>query len=73
MQISVMSVFLVALVFAAAVSAGAAPVKIEKVPYFNQPNCYKLSNGSVEVIATSTSAPGSSPIDSSELRTSWAR
>ena len=32
-------------------------VKVEKVPYFNQPNCYKLSNGDVEVIVTSDIGP----------------
>ena len=34
-----------------------ADVKIEKIPFFNQPNCYKLSNGSVEVIVTSDIGP----------------
>jgi hypothetical protein len=57
MQIGNMSVILVALVLATAVHVGAQPIKIEKVPYFNQPNCYQLSNGSVEVIATSDIGP----------------
>ncbi|MDH7480645.1 MAG: hypothetical protein QHH26_01555 [Armatimonadota bacterium] len=32
-------------------------VKIDKIAYFNQPNCYRLSNGTVEVIATSDIGP----------------
>lgn len=36
---------------------GGSPVKIEKVKFFNQPNCYKLSNGEVEVIATTDIGP----------------
>ena len=32
-------------------------VKIEKVRYFNQPNCYRLSNGTVEVIVTTDIGP----------------
>lgn len=32
-------------------------VTIEKTPYFGQPNCYKLSNGSVDVIVTSDIGP----------------
>jgi hypothetical protein len=32
-------------------------VKMEKVSYFNQPNCYKLSNGTVEVIVTTDIGP----------------
>ena len=31
-------------------SAARGEVKVEKVSYFNQPNCYKLSNGAVEVM-----------------------
>lgn len=34
-----------------------AEVKVEKVTYFNQPNCYKLSNGTVEVIVTTDIGP----------------
>lgn len=34
-----------------------AQVKVEKVAYFNQPNCYKLSNGKVEVIVTTDIGP----------------
>jgi len=34
-----------------------AAVKIEKVPYLGQPNCYKLSNGTVEVIVTTDIGP----------------
>ena len=36
---------------------GGSELKIEKVKYFDQPNCYKLSNGDVEVIATSDIGP----------------
>src|SRR5438093_4647174 len=32
-------------------------VKMEKVAYFNQPNCYKLSNGTVELIVTTDIGP----------------
>jgi hypothetical protein len=32
-------------------------VKVEKIAYFNQPNCYKLSNGAVEVIVTTDIGP----------------
>lgn len=32
-------------------------VKVEKVAYFNQPNCYRLSNGTVEVIVTTDIGP----------------
>lgn len=32
-------------------------VKVEKVAYFNHPNCYRLSNGTVEVILTTDIGP----------------
>src|ERR1041384_1235338 len=32
-------------------------VKVGKVAYFNQPNCFKLSNGKVEVIVTTDIGP----------------
>ncbi|HXG24900.1 MAG TPA: hypothetical protein VNJ09_10120, partial [Chthonomonadales bacterium] len=32
-------------------------VKVEKVTYYNLPNCYKLSNGTVEVIVTTDIGP----------------
>src|SRR5436305_1369773 len=32
-------------------------VKVEKVQYLNLPNCYKLSNGTVEVIVTTDAGP----------------
>src|SRR5215475_16008483 len=32
-------------------------VKIEKIAYLNQPNCYKLSNGLVELIVTTDIGP----------------
>lgn len=38
-------------------TARAAKVNIEKIPYFNQPNCYKISNGVVDVIVTSDIGP----------------
>ena len=31
--------------------------RMEKVAYFNQPNCFKLSNGIVEVIVTTDIGP----------------
>lgn len=34
-----------------------ADVKVDKVAYFNQPNCYKFSNGVVEVIMTTDIGP----------------
>ena len=33
-----------------AVSGASAEVKVERVTYFNQPNCIRLTNGTVEVI-----------------------
>ena len=33
------------------------PVTIEKVPYAGWPNCYSLSNGDVELIATTDVGP----------------
>ncbi len=38
-------------------ACGGDSVNIEKVKYFDQPNCYKLSNGEVEVIVTSDIGP----------------
>ncbi len=35
----------------------AGQVSIEKVAYFNQPNCYRLSNGTVEAIVTTNIGP----------------
>jgi hypothetical protein len=32
-------------------------VKVEKVTYYNLPNCYKLSNGTVEIIVTTDIGP----------------
>jgi hypothetical protein len=32
-------------------------VKMEKVQYFNQPNCYRLTNGTVELIVTTDIGP----------------
>jgi hypothetical protein len=40
-----------------AAPAALAEVKVERVPYFNQPNCYRLSNGTVEVIVTTDIGP----------------
>jgi hypothetical protein len=47
---------LLVLIFGLA-AVGAQQVKIEKIPYFNQPNCYKLSNGTAEVIVTTDIGP----------------
>lgn len=44
-----------AVLLLAAIPAGA--VKIEKTNYFNQPDCYKLSNGTAEVIVTTAIGP----------------
>lgn len=35
----------------------AAEVKVERLTYFNQPNCIRLSNGTVEVIVTTAIGP----------------
>jgi len=50
---AVMAAFFIALTGA----AEAAQVNIEKIPYFNQPNCYKITNGTVDVIVTSDIGP----------------
>lgn len=42
---------------AAIPTTGAPKVKIEKVQFFNQPNCYQLSNGTVDVIVTTDIGP----------------
>ena len=46
---------------AAALAMGAAPViaavTVEKIPYAGWPNCYRLSNGEVELIVTSDVGP----------------
>ncbi|HET6453605.1 MAG TPA: hypothetical protein VFI02_04320 [Armatimonadota bacterium] len=49
-------ILVLAILMLIAATAG-AQVKIEKVPFFNHPNCYKLSNGTVEVIVTSDIGP----------------
>ena len=41
----------------AAVEPTMGEVKVEKVAYMNLPNCYRLSNGSVEVIVTTDVGP----------------
>ena len=48
-----------AVVFSAYLSAAslAAAVKIEKIPYRGWPNCYRISNGEVELIATTAVGP----------------
>lgn len=50
-----------AAVFVVALFAGAAPasaeVKVERVTYFNQPNCIRLSNGTVELVVTTAIGP----------------
>jgi len=40
-----------------AIASLSGEVKMEKVAYFNQPNCYKLSNGVVELIVTTDIGP----------------
>jgi len=58
MQTSGTYVFLAALaLFATASAAGGQQVKIDKIPYFNQPNCYRLANGAVEVVVTTDIGP----------------
>lgn len=48
----------ICLVCAALLTAvGEGQVKVEKVAYFNQPNCYRLSNGTIEVIVTTDIGP----------------
>lgn len=36
---------------------GGQKMEIEKIPYFNQPNCYKITNGDVEVVVTTDIGP----------------
>lgn len=58
MQSAKFTIFVTALALMLSVSiCGGSPVKIEKVKYFNQSNCYKLSNDEVEVIATTDIGP----------------
>lgn len=52
-----MRTLLAGLLLLACVVPGNAEVKVEKVAYFNQPNCFKLSNGKVEVIVTTDIGP----------------
>ena len=40
-----------------AASGASAEVKVERVTYLNQPNCIRLSNGTVEVIVTTAIGP----------------
>ena len=46
---------IVVLLFAATFSAAA--VKVEKVAYQGWPNCYRISNGTVELIVTTDVGP----------------
>jgi hypothetical protein len=48
---------LLALGALASVTPVRGEVKVEKVAYMNLPNCYKLSNGTVEVIVTTDAGP----------------
>lgn len=50
-------VFLAVAVSIVASAALEADVSIERIPYYNQPNCYKLSNGTVDVIVTTDVGP----------------
>jgi hypothetical protein len=52
---AILATSLVCLLGAAA--PGAAEVKVERLTYFNQPNCIRLSNGTVEVIVTTAIGP----------------
>ena len=38
-------------------STAMAEVKVERVTYLNQPNCIRLSNGTVEVVITTAIGP----------------
>jgi len=59
MQIRLVFAPLCSLLLEATILATSAngEVKMEKVAYLNQPNCYKLSNGTVEVIVTTDIGP----------------
>ena len=50
-------IVLVALFACAAPHAAEAQVKVERVTYLNQPDCIRLSNGTVEVIVTTAIGP----------------
>lgn len=50
-------VFLCVLCITLSVTDMQGQVKVEKVTYLNQPNCYRLSNGTVEVIVTTNIGP----------------
>lgn len=43
--------------FFIASSVGGQQVRIEKIPYFNQPNCYRLANEKIEAIVTTDIGP----------------
>jgi len=49
--------FAAAIALAVIASCARGEVKVEKVAYFNQPNCYRLSNGTAEVIVTTDIGP----------------
>lgn len=46
-----------AFILAASMSMGSAAVKVEKTAYKGWPNCYRVSNGDVELIVTSDVGP----------------
>lgn len=50
-------ILVLAILMLMAVVPAGAQVKVDKIPYFNQPNCYRLSNGDVEVIVTTDIGP----------------
>ncbi|MCC6484048.1 MAG: hypothetical protein IT209_04295 [Armatimonadetes bacterium] len=52
-----LAVAFAAAAFLSVAGVEAAKVTIEKIPYFHQPNCYKLSNGDVDIIVTSDIGP----------------
>lgn len=53
----VASVALMTVVAWAAAPAARGEVKVEKIQYLNLPNCYRLSNGTVEVVVTTDAGP----------------
>ena len=48
---------LVLSLFAGVLMTASAAVKIEKVPCYGWPNCYKISNGTIELLVTSDVGP----------------
>ncbi len=57
MRITIVRVFLLLLEATAVALSLSGEVKMEKVAYFGQPNCYKFSNGTVDLIVTTDIGP----------------